>query len=53
MIVKGATDYTDLRTYNGTIYQTFKEACAARGLLNDDNEWYKTFDEAAKWETSS
>jgi hypothetical protein len=45
--------YIDLRTYNGIIYQTFKEACVARGLLNDDNEWYKTFDEAANWATSS
>jgi len=53
MIVKGATDYKDIRTYNGTVYQTFKEACAARGLLNDDNEWYKTFDEAANWATAS
>ncbi|KAJ1283306.1 hypothetical protein BS78_03G118400 [Paspalum vaginatum] len=26
MIVKGATSYKDLRTYNGTVYQTFKEA---------------------------
>ena len=53
MIVKGATDYKELRTYNGNVYKTFKEACGARGLLQDDNEWYKTFDEAANWATSS
>ncbi|KAG2596891.1 hypothetical protein PVAP13_5KG209907 [Panicum virgatum] len=53
MIVKGATSYADLRTYNGTVYETFKEACAARGLLNDDNEWYNTFEEATKWATPS
>jgi len=53
MIVKGATSYVDLRTYNGITYQTFKEACAARGLLNDDNEWYKTFQEATNWATAS
>jgi hypothetical protein len=47
MIVTGATSYKDIRTYKGTVYQTFKEACAARGLLKDDNKWYKTFDEAA------
>lgn len=51
-IVKGATDYKDIRTYNGNVYQTFKEACAARGLLNDDNKWHKTFDEAASWATA-
>ena len=48
MTVKGATSYADLRTYNGIVYETFKEACAARGLLNDDNEWYNTFEEATK-----
>jgi hypothetical protein len=53
MVVKGAKDYKDIRTYNGTVYQTFKEACAARGLLNDDNEWYKIFDEAVNWATAS
>ncbi|KAG2661478.1 hypothetical protein PVAP13_1KG506713 [Panicum virgatum] len=53
MTVKGATSYADLRTYNGIVYETFKEACAARGLLNDDNEWYNTFEEATKWATPS
>jgi len=52
MIVKGATSYTDIRTYNGIVYETFKEACAARGLLIDDNEWYKTFEEATNWATA-
>lgn len=52
MIVKGAKNYEDIRTYNGITYKTFKETCAARGLLMDDNEWYKTFDEAASWATS-
>jgi hypothetical protein len=52
MIVKGAISYEDLRTHNGTVYQTFKEACAARGLLQDDEEWYRTFDEATTWATS-
>ena len=53
MIVKGAQSYNDLRTYNGTVYQTFKEACAARGLLTDDKEWYDTFTEAANWATAA
>jgi len=52
MIVKGAQSYKDIRTYNGTVYQTFKEACAARGLLTDDKEWYDTFTEAANWATT-
>jgi hypothetical protein len=53
MVVKGATNYEDIRTYNGIVYQTFKEACAARGLLSNDKEWYNTFEEAANWATSS
>lgn len=32
MIVKGAKSYEEIRTYNGVLYLTFKEACAARGL---------------------
>jgi hypothetical protein len=44
MIVKGETSYEDIRTYNGTIYQTFKEACTSLGLLTD---------EAANWATTS
>ena len=46
MIVKGATSYVDLRTFSGTVYGTFREACEARGLLESDNEWSLLFDEA-------
>jgi hypothetical protein len=47
--VKGAKSYADIRTYNGFLYDTFKDACAARGLLGEDTEWYCAFDEALKW----
>ena len=33
MHIKGATSYRDLRTVGGTVYNTFKEACDALGLL--------------------
>lgn len=52
MIVKGAKNYEEIRTYNDVLYQTFKEACAARGLLDDDKEWYQTYKEAINWATS-
>jgi hypothetical protein len=52
MIVKGAQSYEDLRTYNGTTYNSFREACNARGLLGSDQEWYNAFDEAATWAIS-
>jgi hypothetical protein len=52
MIVKGAKNYEDIQTYNGVLYQTFKEACVVSGLLDDDNEWYCTYQEATNWATS-
>jgi hypothetical protein len=53
MVVKGATNYEDIHTYNGIVHQTFKEAYAARGLLCDDKQWYNIFEEAANRTTSS
>jgi hypothetical protein len=43
----GAFSFEHLRTVDGTIYNTFREACSARGLLQDDNEWHNTLAEAA------
>lgn len=37
---KGATSFKDLRTVDGRIYNTFKEACDALGLLSDDRQWH-------------
>lgn len=39
--VRGPTCFQDLRTVEGVTYNTFQEACAASGLLNDDNEWHE------------
>ena len=33
---KGATCFHDLKVFEGHAYITYKEACAARGLLDDD-----------------
>jgi hypothetical protein len=46
MIVKGAKNYADVRTFNNVVYRTFRGACEARGLLESDNEWILLFDEA-------
>ncbi|KAM0870511.1 hypothetical protein ACQ4PT_039955 [Festuca glaucescens] len=48
----GATSFTDLKSYRGVVYDTFKEACQARGLVGDDNEWFLLFDEAIQWASS-
>ena len=37
--VIGATSFDDLKTINGQICRTFKEACTHLGLLQDDNGW--------------
>ena len=44
---KGATSFKSLRTVNGVIYKTFKEACSALGLLKDDRQWHVTMSESA------
>ncbi|KAJ1262208.1 hypothetical protein BS78_09G089200 [Paspalum vaginatum] len=41
LVVKGAYSYEGIRTYHGTIYPTFRQACHARGLLGDDQEWFQ------------
>lgn len=51
MVVPGATCFEDLRRYNDCLYGTFKEACQVRGLVGDDQEWFKLFDEAIVWAT--
>ncbi|XP_066934760.1 uncharacterized protein [Clytia hemisphaerica] len=43
--VPGATSFEYLRTFDGEIYPTFREACLARGLLADDNIWVETLNE--------
>ena len=45
--VDGPTSFHDLRTVNGHICETFREACNKRDLLEDDNHWNATLTEAA------
>ena len=37
--VPGAQSFAAVRTHEGTVYATFREAAQARGLLQDDSEW--------------
>ncbi|XP_076066133.1 uncharacterized protein LOC143039775 [Oratosquilla oratoria] len=39
---KDPTGYTDLRTVDGVLYDTFREAVKAMSLLNDEETWKKT-----------
>ncbi|KAM3234137.1 hypothetical protein P3L10_019496 [Capsicum annuum] len=47
--VKGSTFFESIRTINGVSYKTYKEACYALGLLEDDKEWNDCLAEAACW----
>ena len=46
--VAGATSFTFLKTYQNNVYPTFQAACVARGLLNDEMEYYECLKEAAQ-----
>ena len=51
--VRGATSWDDIRTVNSHVYSTMKEACVARGLLQDDREWDLCMAEASLTQTAS
>ena len=43
--VPGALSFEDLKTFEGAVSQSFREACLARGLLEDDALWTRTMTE--------
>ena len=45
--VRGPTGFSDLKTVNGKICETFREACDLHGLLRDDIHWEHTLEEAS------
>ncbi|XP_028110161.1 uncharacterized protein LOC114308706 [Camellia sinensis] len=50
-VVKGPISFQCLRTVNNVLHETFKSACVARGLLEDDEEWIQCLKEAAVMKT--
>lgn len=49
--VRSPRSFTDLFHFEGTRYPTYQAACIARGLAEDDQEWYRYFDEAILFTT--
>ena len=52
-VVKGPRSYDDLLTFNGHHHNSFREACIARGLLEDDGEWHLCLEEATQMQTGA
>ena len=44
----GPRSFIDLRTFQTVEYATFQDACQARGLLEDDGEWFLYLTEASQ-----
>ncbi|XP_043477545.1 uncharacterized protein LOC122508331 [Leptopilina heterotoma] len=49
IVVKGATSYDHLRTVNNIVHDTFRSACLALGLIEDDEEWERALTEGEVW----
>ena len=45
--VRGPTSFQELRTVNGQICETYRQACQLSDLLDDDTHWNTTLEEAA------
>ncbi|XP_050056156.1 uncharacterized protein LOC126549818 [Aphis gossypii] len=45
--IRGPTSFSDLKTVNGILYNTFQSACNVLRLLEDDNHWNNTLNEAS------
>lgn len=52
-VVKGATSFENLRTVNNVTHETFRGACLALGLLQDDNECRLCLEEASIMQTGT
>lgn len=46
--IRGPQNFNELKTVNGNLFSTFREACIELGLLENDNQWNIALTEAAK-----
>ncbi|KAI9120964.1 hypothetical protein K1719_007997 [Acacia pycnantha] len=47
--VRGLQSFDEIKTVDGFIHNTLKDACFARGLLDDDQEYISAIKEASIW----
>ncbi|XP_051782594.1 LOW QUALITY PROTEIN: uncharacterized protein LOC127527552 [Erpetoichthys calabaricus] len=47
--VPGAVSFEDLRTVHGNVYPTFREGAKAKGLINNDQVWENTMEDAVQF----
>ncbi|XP_022041450.2 uncharacterized protein LOC110944034 [Helianthus annuus] len=50
---KGCQSFNCIKTVNGHVCATYRNACERLGLIGDDREWSYAFEEASLWATSS
>jgi stress-induced morphogen len=48
-IIKGHRSFQEIRTINNVLHPTFRSACYALGLLDDDKEWHEALNHASHW----
>lgn len=48
---KGCTSFEDVRTIFGQVHPTYRSACNALKIIDDDTEWLIAFNEASIWAT--
>ncbi|CAH1426030.1 unnamed protein product [Lactuca virosa] len=51
--IKGPTCYEDIKKINGIVHDSYKDACYALGLLDDDREYISSINETHHWATAS
>ncbi|KAK1393282.1 ATP-dependent DNA helicase [Heracleum sosnowskyi] len=49
--VCGATSFEDLRTVNGVVYNSYKEACLHHDILGSDDDWHLAIQDASTHQT--